>query len=878
MELKLNRVLARGATGDDVKQLQEFLSTFPDIYPEGKVTGYFGPATEAAIKRFQGKQGVETIGIVGPKTLSKINELLSTGAGASGVVPPGLLTAPGIQAKIATTTASSTPSGTIPAQPVGLTGTTTVPAIPAQPATTTKQGCVAAGLYWYTVSCHPKPAPPESCAASNNYCSAGAECAANGWYSCRGSCYGSAEACLGQTYVPPAVPVAPPPPPPPPPPVATSTTNRDLTAPIISNIQTSNIAQTTAIVSWSTNEVSTSDVYYSKNSSILTSGTLKGNITGNSTSHNITLSGLSAYSMYYYFVVSKDETENVATSSVNNFQTLAEPVVTSTTKTITATAGTGGTISPDGSVVVNQGANKTFIITANAGYTISTTTVDGVSQGVISTYTFTNVQTTHTISATFTQITYPITVSQGANGTISPGTTSVVSGGGQVFTIAPANGYQIASVTVDGVNQGVVSTYTFTNVTSVHSITATFSLIPITQYSITVTQGANGTITPGTTSVTSGSSQTFTITPASGYQISNLIIDGSNVASSGTYTFTNITSAHTISFITQVVPPVCAEPYTFVKTLATLGSGDGQVNIPRGIAVDAQGYVYVADTANHRIQKFDSNGTFLTKWGTQGLLPNSLDGQFYGPVDVAVDVQGSVYVVDNANNRIQKFNSNGTFLAKWGSQGNGNSQFSSPSGIGLDSSGNVYVADYGNNRIQKFDSNGTFISKWGTQGSGNGQFDGPMDIAVDAQGNSYVADYTFNNRIEKFDSNGNFLLQWGGVSAPSGVALDSSGNVFVAEMNNNYRISKFSSSGVSLGHWNNSSGSGGQLSGPWRVAVDAQGNVYVAEIFPAHRIVKFASCPSSSTSLNPRTSNLAAVSYTLDSLKVMLEKLLQLLQ
>jgi len=98
--LKLLRQLRLGMTGDDVKLLQETLATDPEIYPEGLVTGYFGRLTEKAVKRFQQKMGVEQVGSVGPKTLSKINELLTEGAGASGKVPPGLLIAPGIRAKL----------------------------------------------------------------------------------------------------------------------------------------------------------------------------------------------------------------------------------------------------------------------------------------------------------------------------------------------------------------------------------------------------------------------------------------------------------------------------------------------------------------------------------------------------------------------------------------------------------------------------------------------------------------------------------------------------------------------------------------------------------------------------------------------------------
>lgn len=98
--LQLARRLSLGMSGDDIKLLQEFLATDPDIYPEGLVTGYFGRLTKAAVTRFQAKMGVEQVGQVGPKTFSKINELLTEGAGSSGKVPPGLLVAPGIKKKI----------------------------------------------------------------------------------------------------------------------------------------------------------------------------------------------------------------------------------------------------------------------------------------------------------------------------------------------------------------------------------------------------------------------------------------------------------------------------------------------------------------------------------------------------------------------------------------------------------------------------------------------------------------------------------------------------------------------------------------------------------------------------------------------------------
>ena len=98
--LKLSRQLWKSATGDDVALLQGVLATDSDVYPEGLITGYFGPLTERAVKKFQQKMGVEEVGRIGPKTLTKINELLEDGAGSSGEIPPGLLIAPGIAKKI----------------------------------------------------------------------------------------------------------------------------------------------------------------------------------------------------------------------------------------------------------------------------------------------------------------------------------------------------------------------------------------------------------------------------------------------------------------------------------------------------------------------------------------------------------------------------------------------------------------------------------------------------------------------------------------------------------------------------------------------------------------------------------------------------------
>lgn len=210
----------------------------------------------------------------------------------------------------------------------------------------------------------------------------------------------------------------------------------------------------------------------------------------------------------------------------------------------------------------------------------------------------------------------------------------------------------------------------------------------------------------------------------------------------------------------------------------------------------------MADRDNNRIQKFDGDGTFLTAWGTSG----TGDGEFEAPFAVAVASSGDLYVADRENNRVQQLDGNGDFVRKWGILGSGDGEFVQPYSIAVDTSGNVYVADTHNNRIQKFTGNGVFVTKWGSTGAGDGQFQDPYGIAVDGSGNVYVAD-GINNRIQKFTSDGNFVAQWGvpgtgdgEFSVPWGVAVDASGNVYVADLLN-HRIQKFTGAGEFLTSW-----------------------------------------------------------------------------
>jgi len=285
----------------------------------------------------------------------------------------------------------------------------------------------------------------------------------------------------------------------------------------------------------------------------------------------------------------------------------------------------------------------------------------------------------------------------------------------------------------------------------------------------------------------------------------------------------------------------------------SVGTGNSQFTLPTRAATDSSGNVYVSDTGNHRIQKFNSSGTFVSKLGATvpvvgTPVAGTGDGEFTSPQGVATDSSANIYVADTGNNRVQKLNSSGvpiTFVTKWGSLGAGNGQFNAPQGIATDSSGNVYVADTGNNRIQKFSSSGTFLLTWGSAGTGNGQFTAPSGVATDSFGNVYVAD-SGNNRIQKFSSSGAFIAKWGSAGAGNGqfgagttldVATGSSGNVIVADPGNN-RIQKFRPSGTFITTWGSLGTGTSQFNGPSGVAVASTDHVYVVDR-ANNRIQKF---------------------------------------
>ena len=192
-------------------------------------------------------------------------------------------------------------------------------------------------------------------------------------------------------------------------------------------------------------------------------------------------------------------------------------------------------------------ANQAFTITPDAGYHVADVLVDGVLGGCGRELHLHRREPRTTRSRRPSRSTPTRSRrSAGANGSITPsGAVTVAYGANQSFTITPAAGYHVADVLVDGVSVGAVTSYTFTNVTANHTIAASFA---IDTYTITAIAGANGSITPsGAVTVDLWRQPGFTITPAAGYHVADVLVDGVSVGAVTSYTFTNVTANHTIA-------------------------------------------------------------------------------------------------------------------------------------------------------------------------------------------------------------------------------------------------------------------------------------------------------------------------------------------
>jgi sugar lactone lactonase YvrE len=292
-----------------------------------------------------------------------------------------------------------------------------------------------------------------------------------------------------------------------------------------------------------------------------------------------------------------------------------------------------------------------------------------------------------------------------------------------------------------------------------------------------------------------------------------------------------------------------------IRPWAAAGADPGQFNAPRQISFAPDGTFYVADSRNNRIEHFDATGKVLKVWGTLGDNTNGKapGGTLNEPWGVAVGPDGSVYVSDTWNHRIQKFDADGKFIKMWGTFGQSDANTPSalygPRGIAVDAKGHVYVADTGNKRIVIFDSDGKFLAQFGSEGFDVGQFSEPTDVQLDAQGNLYVTD-TWNQRVQVFSPSADGLTftplkQWPITNGWKSQSLDNKpyiaispdGHVFVTDPEG-YRVLEFTSDGQFVQTWGTfgtDASSFGLTSG---FAVDAQGHVWVSDA-GNNRVLRF---------------------------------------
>ncbi|GAB4056079.1 NHL domain-containing protein [Spirosoma litoris] len=323
---------------------------------------------------------------------------------------------------------------------------------------------------------------------------------------------------------------------------------------------------------------------------------------------------------------------------------------------------------------------------------------------------------------------------------------------------------------------------------------------------------------------------------------------------------------------------------------------------PSGVTIDGSGNLYIADKTNYRIRKVATNGTITTiagngLFGFSGDTGPAINAQLAGPTGVAVDANGNLFIADPDNNRIRKVTTDSKITTV---AGNGTAGFSgdnnpainaalnNPTSVALDGSGNLYIADRTNHRIRKVTPGGTISTVAGTGTAGfsgnnspavNAVLNNPTGVAVDESGNLYIADRD-NHRIRKVTPDGTISTVAGNgtqgsggdngpainanLNTPSGIAVDGNGNLFIDDTFN-HRIRKVTSDGtISTVAGNGAPGKDGdngpatsaQLNAPFGVALDGSGNLFIAD--QANNLIRRVSAPAS-VRINPSTSISACV-------------------
>jgi YD repeat-containing protein len=307
---------------------------------------------------------------------------------------------------------------------------------------------------------------------------------------------------------------------------------------------------------------------------------------------------------------------------------------------------------------------------------------------------------------------------------------------------------------------------------------------------------------------------------------------------------------------------------TNLGQFGTPGNSDGQMSEPEGVTVESEGTLWVADSGNNRLEKWliprfalEHSSVYVSSMVGSG----SEGGELAHPGDVALGPEGSLWVADRTNNRVEEFDREGEFIEAFGEEVNktaveaGGSEaekslcaaasgdacqagkadsakgaLKRPASLAIDTEGDIWVADRGNSRIEEFDMKGKYLSQFGAKGSGKGQFLEPEGLAIDSHGNIWVAD-TYNGRVQEFSQAdeliqvvGSYGAAPGQMGEPTGIDIGPWGHVWVADWQNN-RVEEFTDKGKFIRQFGTEGTANGQFERPDGIAIDDRGEVWVTD-------------------------------------------------
>jgi DNA-binding beta-propeller fold protein YncE len=274
--------------------------------------------------------------------------------------------------------------------------------------------------------------------------------------------------------------------------------------------------------------------------------------------------------------------------------------------------------------------------------------------------------------------------------------------------------------------------------------------------------------------------------------------------------------------------PIRSTIFSHVEIIGSRGTGPGQFNKPRSLALDTNDNLFVVDMTG-RVQKFSPDGKFLLSWQ----MPQTDLGK---PKGMCRDRDGNIVVLEPHYQRVNHFTPDGKLVAQWGTKGTNAGELTLPRSIAVDTKDNVIVSEYTLvDRVQKFSAQGKqCLATWGTPGLAPAEFNRAEGVCVDASDRIYVAD-SCNHRIQIFSNDGKFLRTYGKagsgageMSYPYDIRVDEQSRQYVCEFGNS-RIQVFDANHRSLEVIGKAGSAPGEFNNPWSIAFDSKGNLYVAD-------------------------------------------------